>query len=171
MLSAADDSQRAALRTPRVLNVTMPYLMPYDGSCQQQQHPRPTPTATATATATTVGGGGPVFDWRTAVGQGQRRPRSGSDLDCRHPSCIFNPITPPCVSADVAARLVLAQLLPQRPGDNMTAAFAAFFAAGAAAAGVTTSASAPGTRGDRPAGAGGSWCSGLEFDLAGGGPG
>ena len=83
---------------------------------------------------------------------------------------------PLSASANAAARMLLAELLPPPSEDgngNITAAFSAASASGAGAGGMVGGPAqvagwmggAGGQRWTRPAAAG-AWCSGLDFDRA-----
>lgn len=125
------------------------------------------------------GGEGGQLRWR-------RRRESSGDSDDDHflssPSSSpreRSKRTPPCEAADVAARLLLGQLLPQRPGDSMTTAIAALAMPGLGMTGILGRHTAAMAQGGRESSGArvredtgvpvGSWCSDLEFDEGGGG--
>ncbi|CAM9581546.1 unnamed protein product [Laminaria digitata] len=165
VVSAADDSQRAVLRTPRVLGLTLPYLMcdamaPHQQQHQQQQCPLSNLHPIL----------GEPAGWAARAGT----PCCAADYH-RHPHSSLRKSTPPYRSADLAARLLLEQLVPQRPGDGSIASqYSAFSATGGVSAGTVTSIgaararAAAGGRGFRTSSVG-SWCTGMEFDHVGGG--
>ncbi|CAM9977472.1 unnamed protein product [Ectocarpus sp. 6 AP-2014] len=117
VLSTADDSQRAALRTPRVLHAALRFLTPTSATC---------------SSSTTDGD------------NAEQPPESSSPADSPVAGSLHNPETttaattaPARAAANVTARLLLAELLPQRSGDNVdgniNAAFAVLAASGVAA--------------------------------------
>lgn len=153
VLSTADDSQRAALRTPRVLHAALRFLTPTSAACSSSGNGDNT----------------------------EKPPESFSSADSPVPGSLHDPETtteavtaPVRAAANAAARLLLAELLPQRSGDNVdgniNAAFAVLAASGAAAgAGARGLAGWTGGAGGQRrarATAAGAWCSGLEFDRA-----
>lgn len=110
-LAAADESQRTALQTPRVFQTIMPHLMPDDAS-QLLSRPAPTSIPVPTTTAPT--------DWRT-----HPRTRSRRRRDRRNVSSHDMPAPlPPRVTADIAARMLLGQLLPEQTTGNAPTMFA-----------------------------------------------
>ncbi|CAM9578417.1 unnamed protein product, partial [Ectocarpus fasciculatus] len=116
VLSTADDSQRAALRTPRVLHAALHFLTPTSATCS----------------------GGSNGD------NAEQPPGSSSPADYPIAGSLRDPETttaattvPARAAANVAARRLLAELLPQRSGDNVdgniNAAFAVLASSGVAA--------------------------------------
>lgn len=172
-LSSADDSQRAALRTPRVLHAALTFCAPDAAAqglhCEHQASP---------AAAATASGAMPLFGAITTRSPG--RTAATNAAPATGPRAQW-PL--PSVAASAAARMLLAELLPPRSGDgissDITAAFAAASVSGAGAGGMVGGAAgvargagwtggAGGQRWARHAAAG-AWCSGLEFDRAAGG--
>lgn len=183
-LSATDDSQRAALRTPRVLHAALTCCTSVAAQGSQRGHQVPPASAAAGTTAAEGDGPSPVFGAVTTRIQGERASNaSGTGA----PSAIVAttatgaPLSAMSVTANAVARMLLTELLPQGAGDgsssgnsNIAAAFAAASAGGAGASGMAGGAGgvarvagwlggAGGHRWARPAAAG-AWCSGLDFD-------
>eukprot|EP00752_Nemacystus_decipiens_P006234 g5624.t1 len=181
-LSAADDSQRAALRTPRVLHAALTFSTPDVAQALQQGQQHVPPAVSAAAAPT--GGANIFFGAITTRSPGGRVVASTSvaGASAAITAATLPPPPPPpplSVSANAAARMLLAELLPPRSGDghgHITAAFAAASVSGAGPAGGVGGPAqltgwmggAGGQRWMRPAVAG-AWCSGLDFDRATGG--
>lgn len=168
MLSAADNPQRAVLRTPRVLQVVTLYLLPEGAKVHAPRAPGCLAAQRGgTGAESNIWGG----EWS---GGGAGAPVAGTSWYNPGGRLIggrneFSPLwgeTPPCVSADVAARLLLAQLLPERPGQLSAAlAMATSAAVSAAVAAAGRGRSGEETMAEEAAEAStGVGCSGVEFD-------